>query len=360
MKDPARILIVRLSHLGDVVCSLPVFHALRDAHPKAEVGWLVQSAFAGLLEGMEGLQRVFRFEREGGIRAWLRVRRALRAWSPDLVVDAQGNLKSASFVWASGAPRRAGAHRDDWRERRGAWVLNEAAPPLPGSDRHALLRAIRLARAVAPAGVATPPRCDPALSEIERAAGERALDAHLPGASPGDRILHPSPPGDVRAWPLERYVELARLEAAEGRRVLVVTGPAEPRAGHDLRTRLGGVEGVHHWTAQADLRALAGLFAAAARRGLSLVGADSGPMHLASAVGLPAVVVEGPQDGGRTGPWSADVGPRLEHVVRAAEAPACAPCLARRCSHPEGPVCMERVGAEEVARVRPLPGSIPR
>ena len=68
---PRRILLVRLSHLGDVVHALPVFHALRGAHPRARIGWAVQREFAGLLEGLPGLDEVLDFERRGGARAWL-------------------------------------------------------------------------------------------------------------------------------------------------------------------------------------------------------------------------------------------------------------------------------------------------
>ena len=67
MKHPERILIVRLSHLGDVACALGVFHALHEAYPAAEIGWAVQPEFAGLLEGLPGIERIFRFESDGAV-----------------------------------------------------------------------------------------------------------------------------------------------------------------------------------------------------------------------------------------------------------------------------------------------------
>src|SRR5687767_3923209 len=73
LKDPARILLVRMSHLGDVVCALPLYHALRGAFPEARIGWVVQPEFEGLVAGLSGLQCTFRFERAGGARAWVRL-----------------------------------------------------------------------------------------------------------------------------------------------------------------------------------------------------------------------------------------------------------------------------------------------
>ncbi len=349
-KDPERILIVRMSHLGDVVCSLPVFHALREAFPSAEIAWVVQPEFAGLLEGLPGLQRVFRFGRRDGWRAWPRLRRELAGFRADLVVDAQANLKSAAAVWCAGPAnrvRRAGPHRDDWRERFGARILSDPAPRLPPTRAHAVDRMVALASHVAP-GVA--PRFDAALTQAELAGGESLLDELLPGAARGDRLLHVAAPGDVRSWPPERFGELAERLAASGRRVLLLSGPREADAGRALEARLSGRDRIRHCVGQRDLRALASLFAAAGRRGMRLVGCDSGPLHLACASGLAAYALAGPQDAARTGPWSPR-GPELARAIHAAEPPACAPCLARRCTHADGPVCMTGIGVEAVLEV---------
>ena len=125
-------MLVRLSHLGDVVHALPVFHALREAYPAAEVGWICQPEFAGLLEGLPGLSRVFRFQRRDGVGAWRRLYRELRGFRPELAVDAQGNFKSAFATWCTRAPRRVGLARADWRERAASLLVNETAPPAQG------------------------------------------------------------------------------------------------------------------------------------------------------------------------------------------------------------------------------------
>jgi ADP-heptose:LPS heptosyltransferase len=347
---PERILIVRLSHLGDVVHALGVFHALHEAYPAAEIGWAIQPEFAELVAGLPGLVRVLPFERRAGWRAWPLLVARLREFRPDLVVDAQANLKSAAVTWCARAPRRAGLARRDWREPLGERVLNDPAPalPLPAPDGrgHAMDRMLALARHVAPAA-SHPPRRDAGLSERERAEGERELDARLPGAGEDAVLVHLSSPGDVRAWSAEGWEALARALAERGRPTLSISGPAEEPLGRALAARLQDVPGAAHWIGQRGLRRLAALFEAAAARGARLVACDSGPLHLAAASGLRVVALEGPQDARRTGPW-----PRPEEgphrVARAADPPACAPCLARACTHPEGPVCMLRIDAREL------------
>lgn len=350
-EPPRRILIVRLSHLGDVVCALGVFHALHEAYPRAEIAWVIQPEFAGLLEGMPGLSHTIRFERRAGWRAWPRVRAALRRFAPDLVVDAQGNLKSAAVSLCAGAPRRAGPARADWREPLGALVLNDPAPATapgspetPGARRapHVLERMHVLARHVAPQA-SFPPATDVGLAADELREGEELLGRHAGRGSGGGVILHVSSGKDVRSWPIERWSELASALRDAGRPTLVLSGPAEAERGRELARRVPASPGLAHLS-QSGLRQLAALFTAAARRGWRMVACDSGPMHLAWACGLRVTVLEGPQDAARTGPWPHDRHP----VVRAADAPPCAPCLRRRCAHDEGPVCMSRIEAESV------------
>jgi len=354
--DPRRILLVRLSHLGDVVHALGVFHALHAAYPAAEIGWAIQREFAELVAPLPGLARVLCFDRRGGPAAWLHLRRELQAFGAEWSIDAQGNAKSALAARLSGAPRRSAPARADWQEPWAAWCANDRAPALRPPARHALERMAQLVAHVAP-GSALPLQLDVALSPAEREAGERALDERLPAHDGRTVLLHLSTPGDVRAWPLERWLELVEALRARGRGVLVLSGPSEAELGHALALRAPPA-GVAHWIGQRGLRPLAALLAAAARRGLALVACDSGPMHLAAAQGLTVIALEGPQDAARTGPWPlAERASSREtpghRVVRAREEPPCAPCLARRCRHPAGPVCMRGIEPEDVLAALP-------
>lgn len=324
--------------------ALGVFHALHAAYPAAEIGWAVQTEFAGLLENLPGLTRVIGFQRHGGLAAWLSLRAELARFRPDWTVDAQGNAKSGAVAWLSRAARRVAPDRRDWQEPWAAWTANEHAPPLAAPARHALQRMEVLASQVV-SGRAPALRLDVGLSQVEEEHGARVLEQHLPRVSGTPVLLHLSSPEDVRGWPAARWLELVRALRRAERGVLVLSGPGEARLGQALERELGPDVGITHWIGQRGLRELAALFTAAAHRELVLVSCDSGPMHLAAAQGLCVVALEGPQDGARTGPWPPANGHR---VVRSAQEPECAPCLKRRCRHAQGPVCMREIQAEDV------------
>lgn len=292
-----RVVIVRLSHLGDVVQTLPLVHALRLAIPDVELGWAIQPPF---LELVAPLARTFRFERRGGFRAWPALARDLRSFRPDLALDAQGNLKSAVVTRISRAPRRVGFAPADWREPFHRLALTEHASPSPGP--HLVERVWNLARHIAE-GLPDEPPLDPLLSVDEVRQGEALLGEHAPGGRGRLWILHPGRAGDPRTWPVEHFATLAErlLEAGQG--VLVLSGPAEAGVGARLARELRPRPHLAHWVGQRGLRALAAVFAAARTRGARLVAQDSGPAHLAASVSLPVRLLAGPTTPRRTGPW---------------------------------------------------------
>ena len=215
--------------------ALPVFHALRDTQPDAEIAWAVQPEFAGLLAGLPGLGRIFRFERRGGTRAWISLLSGIRAWAPDWAVDAQGNAKSALVTIGSGARRRSGLHPRDWRERFAACVLTDHAPALEGPLVHAMQRMHALARHVASGSRSgNPERRDPGLSQAELDSGHARLDGLVGSQSAPIAILHLSSPRDVRSWPIRSFESLARSLAGRGCQVLVLSGPEESVEGRGV------------------------------------------------------------------------------------------------------------------------------
>jgi ADP-heptose:LPS heptosyltransferase len=337
---------VRLSHLGDVVHALPVFHALRERFPEAELAWAIQPEFAGLVQALPGLSRVIPFDRRGGLRAWRELRRELREFDADWALDAQGNLKSAAVTLASGARRRTGYHRRDWRERLGALVLTDQAPALTGRC-HAIERSLHLARYATELEPAWEPSDWLGLSPEELVAGQERWSELLPHARQGAVILQLAAPGDVRAWPVERQRQLLQELAGRGTPTLALSGPGEGEAelGRELARALPDTS---HWVGQRGLRALAAVLAAAARDGARFVGCDSGPLHLAVASGLRVVALAGPQDAALTGPWNAARAAEHHRALRAELLLPCAPCLSRSCSHEQGPLCMTELRVEQV------------
>ena len=223
-----------MSHLGDIVQAMPLVHAIRATWPEAEIGWAIQPEFAPLVAPFA---RVFPFERRGGARAWPRIRSALRAWRPDIALDAQGNWKSAVCTRLSGAPLRFGFERSAWQEPIAARIAGvvHTPPPADESGRHLVALCGSIASFVTGHAEATE-RIDPLLSEAEIARGEGLLEAALGGGTAGPlTVLHPGVADDPRTWPARSFEELGRRLVERGERVLYLTGPGEAPTGRALK-----------------------------------------------------------------------------------------------------------------------------
>lgn len=337
-------MLVRLSHLGDVVHAVPVYRALREAYPKARIAWAVQPEFAGLVRELPGLDRALLFERGRGLRGWWRLFRALRHFRADWAVDAQGNTKSAAVTCLSGARKRSGMHPTDCREGFASRFLNDWAPRLAkDSPSHAVDRNLHLARhliAGAQLGPFEPEVGFPIhFKSLDRG---RARYSELLGSARGALIVQLAAPGDVRAWPAEHQLAFLRQLSRTGRPCVVLSGPGEADFGHQMRRQLADCDGLQHWVGQRGLEELTGFLGAAAEAQAHFLGCDSGPLHLAIACGLSATCLAGPQDASQTGPWP--TGDESHHrVLRAPEELYCAPCFSRTCARPEGRLCMHGI-----------------
>jgi lipopolysaccharide heptosyltransferase I len=289
-RDPERILVVRTSALGDVVHGLPVAAELRRRFPAARLGWVVDEAFAPLLAGHAHLDRVVsvplrRWRRASGgrRRELVRFLGELRAFRADVALDLMGNHKGALLARLSGAPRRLGHARRDRREPASALWLSER---LPARGEHAVERALSLLDALG-----GPP------TSVDFA--PRAIACGRDRVPPGDYLyLHPG-----AAWGNKRYPpaqwgavadELGRVSALP---ILVGAAPGEEMLAAEVVSASAGAASV---LAAPTLAELAG-----AVRGARLVLAgDTGAAHLARAFGRPLVVVHGPTDPARHGPWA--------------------------------------------------------
>lgn len=336
VRSPRRLGILRLSAIGDVVHAMPLAMGLRRAFPGTRITWVVQAHAAPLLEDHPAVDDVLVFPRRGGPGVWALFLSDLRARRFDATVDPQGNVKSGFVGLLSGARFRAGLPLRDCKEWLNALLTNRHGrrPVSP----HGVDRAWA---AGGPLGVAPGPddwglRATPAEVEAWRA---RCREA---GADPDGPLLalHLTDPRDARSWFPEPWAELARLAAAAGRQV-VLNGVAARR---ELAASMAG-PGIFDLTGRDDLRGLlAQLQAMAARPGNVLVSPDSGPVHLAAAVGLRVLCLSGPQDPRRTGP-------RGGEWITAWEGLSCAPCVERECRlRPPDRTCMRQLGAAAVFR----------
>jgi lipopolysaccharide heptosyltransferase I len=291
-----RLLIVRLSSMGDVIHTLPL---AQNAHAAgAAVGWVVERKFSGLLEGNPHIERIFVADTQAWRRQLLaprtrsdlrRLRREIREFAPELSIDPQGLWKSALVARAAGSPV-IGFARDSRREPASAVLCTVPVAPAPERP-HIVDRNLSLLEP-APIDVRT------SAPDASYLAGVPAPDADAALASiPRPFALyHPGAARAEKAWGEERFAQLARgLRRERGLAAVVSWGPGDESRAERLRALL---------PAQPALPRLgfAGL-AHVIRASALFVAGDTGPLHLADALGVPTLALFGPTDASRNGPY---------------------------------------------------------
>ena len=327
-----RILIVRLGALGDIVHTIPLAAALRRHLPGAAIDWVADERHAGLLEMVPGLDRriVLRNRSRPTLVAWRALRRSLRAVPYDVALDVQGLGKSALVARLSGARRVVGFGAPFLRERWARWLYTETADP--GCPRHVVDRNLGILDAlgvdgrewVFPIRPAAPPA-------VETPRGSYV-------------VLNPNAAWSTKRWPPERYGVVAEhVGRAHGLPCIVVWGPGDEARSAAAVAASGGAAALAPPT---DLVELTSLLRAAAL----VVSGDTGPLHLAAALGTPVVGLYGPSDPARNGPWSpadevvsafADCGCAARRAAGGRAVP-----MVRRCR--AGTPCLDELTAERV------------
>jgi heptosyltransferase-1 len=317
--DRARILLVRTSSLGDVVHALPVLTALRRHLPHATLGWVVEEPYAPLLAGHPDLDEliVVRLRRWGArplaagtLSGIARFLEDLDRFAPQVVLDLMGNHKAAVIAALSLAPRRLGHASAGRREPSSALWLSERVPV---AGTHAVDRALSLLD-----GLGLPR--EPAdfggekLFRPDTEHGPEEVDAPFV-------LLHPGAGWGNKAYPPAWWGEaVRRLHAATGVRTNVAAAPGEEALAQAVVTAAlisgssggyggsGGTGGpggsggpAAEQVSAPDLPTLAALL----RRATLMLGGDTGPTHLAHALGTPVLMVMGPTDPERHGPYGA-------------------------------------------------------
>jgi lipopolysaccharide heptosyltransferase I len=323
-----KILILRLSALGDVAQCLPALAALRAARPDAEIGWLVEDRHAGVLEAHPQLDRLFVWRRSAGaLDAGWDVLRQIHAWGPDVALDLQGNLKSGLFLGLCGAPRRVGLGAEESREAAHLFATETVRPA--GRREHRADRALRVVAALgaAPTAAVAPRVREDAVRRVRSALGAMAARTPFAALVPGTSAF-----GAFKRWPPERFGALAiRLREAREMESLVVHGPGQRTLADDVVAASRGAARLAPETT--DVQELMALLAESSL----VVGADSGPVVLASVLGVPTVVLFGPKD-------PAVYAPRGPRTVTVWKRVYCAPCRLRVCGDP---ICMTSLDVEE-------------
>jgi lipopolysaccharide heptosyltransferase I len=312
-----KLLIVRLSSLGDVIHALPIAGNARRSG--AEVGWVVETAYRELVEGNPNVDRVFFADTKGWRRRPLSPRtlaeiralvRELREFEPDAAIDAQGLWKSALIARAAGAPV-VGFGPGDRREPSSAILSDRPVRPLPGG--HVVERNLALAEA---AGLSIDRRSPDARFLLSRGCPE--ADAFLADQPRPFAVYHPGAGRPEKTWGEARFAALAELLTRDaGLSAVVSWGP-----GDDERARRMSEMLPHARTL--PLLSLSGLARVAEASSLFVAG-DTGPLHLADAIGAPTLALFGPTDPARNGPYRSpgaairyDAGTGADEVARKA------------------------------------------
>ncbi|MBI4798052.1 MAG: lipopolysaccharide heptosyltransferase I [Desulfarculus sp.] len=329
-----KVLIVKLSALGDVVQSLPVAMAIREQVPQARVDWLVEAPSAGLLEGHPALDRVLVSPRRrpggrslGQVRQWLK---GLRQVEYDAVLDLQGLMKSAIFVGLSRGRRKIGFAGG--KEPLAAWALTERLPAF-NPERHALERYLDL---LVPLGLERP--AWPQFGLEPQAPSLAKAGALLAGRRAGRplAVLHPMAKWDSKLWPSAHWARLVRLLHQAGLDLVLSGSAADQGVTQAIAGQAGLSQGLWDLAGVVSLKELAAVLSLANLT----VATDTGVMHLAAALGRPVVALFGPTSPGRTGPY----GPGHRVLRLDLE---CGPCFRRNCPDPR---CLTGLGPEQVAQ----------
>lgn len=333
-----RILLVRLSSLGDVIHTLPALRTLRQAFPNARITWVVEDKFKDVLHANPDLDEVLvvrtrDWRKQPNLATLKEVKafyRELRGRNFDLAIDIQGLIKTGVLAALSGAPLRVGFHRRDCREQWNALFTNIKVPEI-GRGTHVVEKNLSMIRAL---GASETSHEFPV--RIPEQAENRAQSFIQNHPELGQRpivVLHSGVGYKTKQWDLDRFARLGdRIYTELGANVLLTWGPGE----QDKVGRLSRQMQHPHWVAPpSSLHESMALF----NKACLFVGGDTGTLHLCVALGIPTVSLFGPTDPVYNGPF----GTTHQVIVKKLH---CSFCYKRTCpTHNE---CMDGITVDEV------------
>lgn len=314
-----RVLIVKLSSLGDLFHALPAVHILKTGLG-AEIDWVTQKEYVELVQCFTDVDRVIPFYRRSFFANKKRFLHELRLHEYDYIIDLQGLLKSAVTARLARGRKRIGPSFC----REGSRLFYSAVAGKCNRDRHAVEQNLDVVRYL---GLDQTAPQFPVQFPARDAVGKRPLLAILPESR-----------WSTKNWPIQCFVDLAiRLREARGVSVVLLGGSKDTVACAEIECKLDGA--AINLAGKTSLVEMGSLL----KEVDLLIANDSGPVHMAAAVGTPALVIFGPTDPERTGPFG-----ERHRVVSASI--ACQPCFSRTCSRGDIP-CLTGVTPEKVGKV---------
>ena len=327
MIAPKKILIRGPNWVGDAVLAIPALKAVRSNFPKAEITLLVRPWVAGLFTSAPFIDRVWTEEKPTKLGDWTRITRDIRAFEFDVALLLPNSFESALMIFLARVPKRIG-YATDGR----AWMLTDSIEP-SNESQHQVHYYLELAKAIRA-------ETDRPSIEIEATDEERENARKLlaeEGIARGDQFLVLNPGaayGSAKRWHEDRFADVADILSGEMRiGVAMIGSEAERPITEQIRTRMKRPSAI--LSGRTSLETLIGVLA----ESCLMITNDSGPMHIAAALGVPTVAVFGSTDERVTSPF----GPRTRVVKNPVE---CSPCLLREC--PIDHRCMNGVSVEDV------------
>jgi heptosyltransferase I len=351
-----RILLIKLSAVGDVIHTIPVLNKLRRRYPTARIDWLLRPQIAELIGHHPAITNVLPFARELSWQAgWRSLRNVadlvgeMRSTRYELAIDLQGQIRTALFTLASRAPVRIGfdrprrevwqaterklppeAYRHGWKgAREGSWIAYTHPIRIATLDMHAVDRYLRVGDLLglddgpADFSFVIPPTAVARADELLGRLGGGRLGSGLV-------VLAPGTMWETKHWTAEGFAAVARHFLDQRRAVVLIGSSADRRVCAEIVAAAPGAVDLAGRTTLTELAAIV-------RRATLCITNDSGPMHLAVALERPVVSIFGPSDALWIGPY------RRPEAVISAQVP-CAPCYLRalrRC--PNDHACMRAV-----------------
>lgn len=336
------ILIVKMSAIGDVIHTLPALNAIRQHYPEARITWLVEEAAYDLVEGHEALDRVLVSKR----KRWLKDLRGpgcfkvvkeaynflkgLRDTRYDLILDFQALLKSGILIALASGKRKIGFDKGMEHMEYSYLFLNERIPAVD-MEHHALVRSMMLLNAL---GIETHEiEYKLPVSDRDRNRVDDLLERHRLKMGRKLVAVNPMAKWETKLWPENKFAQLADrlIEQIDAR--IIFTGSPKDRLVIDeiISTMQGRAVNL---AGETTLKMLAALYT----KTDIVVSTDTGPMHMAAAIGTPVVALFGPTAPWRTGPYGSG------HQIVRAEL-ECAPCFKRRCDTCD---CMLKISVDRV------------
>ncbi|NWF52023.1 MAG: lipopolysaccharide heptosyltransferase II [Nitrospirae bacterium] len=325
LRDPRKILIVKPSSLGDIVHSLPFLNCIKERYPKAEVHWVVANGLEDLLIGNPMVQKIWVINKDiwkklsqitRSIREIRVLLRELRRERYDIVIDLQGLLRSGIITRATGSRVRIG-FKEAREGSRFFYTLKIAG----GKNIHAVDRYLRVAASL---GCDIKEVCFP--FPLSFTAEVRTPDSQL---NEDYAVVAPGARWKTKRWSSKKFGELASHLPIK---TVVIGGRGEKGTANEVVEYSKGMS--LSLAGKTDLKGLIEIIKGAR----FMISNDSGPMHIAAALGIPVFAIFGPTDPARTGPYGEG------HTIIRKDIP-CSPCFKKKCNEMK---CMKDISVEKV------------